>query len=173
MVHVQAAMCMLPQYVHWDFVTTMYACFLYMEWIYIIDTNVDMGCFRNKSESLYIRSCIALVKFSSCLRLNKSFWIGRMKTRPLPVTLFSSLGDWAMAADIGSKDVLRPCGWHLSSTNLPQSSSLGKVAIIAGLKSWREHDMSSMVTFLSPRPASTSISFSAEDNGTLVSAKLL
>ena len=120
----------------------------------------------------YIRSCIALVKFSSCLRL-KSFRIGWMKSRPLPITLFSSLGDWAMAADMGSKHVFRPCGWHLSSINPPQSSSLGKVAIIAGLKSWGEHDMSSMVTFFSPRPASTSISFSAEDNGTLVSAKLL
>ena len=115
MLHVQAAMYMLPQYVHWDFVTTMYACFLYMGWIYIIATTVDMCCFRNNSEKLYIRSCIALVKFSSCLRL-KSFRIGRMKTRPLPITLFSSLGDWAMAADMGSKHVLRPCGWHLSST---------------------------------------------------------
>lgn len=109
----------------------------------------------------YIHTCYLtstegtkLLSAESC----KFFWIGRTNTLPFPITLFSSLGDWAMLEDITSRSF--EFGIHRRSSKPPQPFNFGNSETIAWWNSSTEQDMSAMWTFFSPKPASTRASLS-------------
>ena len=97
--------------------------------------------------------------------------MGRMNTRPLPMTLFSTLGDAAITGEINSRSLV--FGTHRSSSNPPHPFNLENDEIMISLKSFAEHSMSGITVFFSPNPALTSTFRSYTLQGTFFASVLL
>ena len=113
----------------------------------------------------YIVNCTCTEVSSLSASRLRFCWIGRMKILPPPTTPFSSFGDWATVAEIGSKAFV--LGIHLSRSNPPHPSSFGNTDTKMPLYSSQvQLAMSGMQTFFSPKPASARASLSATEQGT-------